>query len=154
MSTLTNNLNINSNLYDKSKKERIVHTNISSSSDETKETRGLKLHFLNQERLQHIKNRHSKDLVAANNVNDNEQVSHNDEPHRSVEGDKNVIFDRVAKDQVADQGHREVAERHHQISNHDALPHGVFGWAVRCGRDGGLNLKHHVMACKCKSHIS
>lgn len=58
--------------------------------------------MLNEERLQHIENGHSEDLVAADDVNDDEEVSYNDEPYGAVEGDEDVVLDGVAEYPVAD----------------------------------------------------
>jgi hypothetical protein len=85
-------------------------------------------------------------LVAADDVDDDEDVGHGDEPAGLLEGDEDVVVDGVAEDVVADEGDGEVADGDDEVGEDDALPHGLLGGLVRGGRDGGLDLQHHVVA--------
>jgi hypothetical protein len=64
-----------------------------------------------------------------------------------LEADEDVGRDGVAEGVVPGEGDCEVAERDDGVvCYHHPLPHGFFRRLLGRGRDGGLDLKHHVMS--------
>jgi hypothetical protein len=92
-------------------------------------------------------------LVAADDVHDDEDVGGGDEPAWLLEGDEDVVVDGVAEDVVADERHGEVADGNDEVGEDDALPHGLLGRLVWRGRDGGLDLQHHVVPRVRERHV-
>ena len=82
-----------------------------------------------------------------------EHVGGGNQPSGPLEGKKNVVFDSVAEHPIADEGDGEVAEGDHNVGHNHAFPHGAFGGLVRSGRDCGLYLKHHVVACVREGYV-
>jgi len=95
--------------------------------------------------LDHVEHRHGVHLVAADDVDDDHEVGGGDEPPRLVEGDEHVGLHGVPEGVVPGEGDAEVAERDDGVGHHDAEPHGLLGRLLRGGRDGGLDLQHHVV---------
>nr|GMD38537.1 hypothetical protein CK203_077047 [Ipomoea batatas] len=93
-------------------------------------------------------------MVASNDVDDNKHVSSSDEPSRFLEGNEDVILNRVSKHPVSDDGHRKVAQKNDGVGHPNSLHHGFVGRLLRRGRDGGLNLQHHVVAGVGERHVS
>nr|GMD33568.1 hypothetical protein CK203_077047 [Ipomoea batatas] len=93
-------------------------------------------------------------MVASNDVDDNKHVSSSDEPSGFLEGNEDVILNRVSKHPVSDDGHRKVAQKHDGVGHPNSLHHGFVGRLLRRGRDGGLNLQHHVVAGVGERHVS
>nr|GMC59326.1 hypothetical protein C2845_PM13G01850 [Ipomoea batatas] len=91
-------------------------------------------------------------LVTSNDMNYNKHVGHSNEPHRLFQGDENVAFHRIAKHPVADKGNREVAQRHHNVSNNHSPPHRNLGRLLRRRRDSSLNLQHNIVTCIRECH--
>ena len=48
-------------------------------------------------------------MVASDDMDEDEEVSGGDEPRGSLEGDENVVIDRVSENVVPDKGDGEVA---------------------------------------------
>lgn len=90
-------------------------------------------------RLKHVEHGHGVDLVAPNNMHHHHEIGHSDEPFGAVRVDDDVVSDLVAVGPVADDGHREVAERHHNVGKDDASPHGDLRGPLLGGRNSGLN---------------
>nr|GMD30151.1 hypothetical protein CK203_077047 [Ipomoea batatas] len=93
-------------------------------------------------------------MVASNDVDDNKHVSSSDEPSGFLEGNEDVILNRVSKHPVSDDGHRKVAQKNDGVGHPNSLHHGFVGRLLRRGRDGGLNLQHHVVAGVGERHVS
>nr|GLL29757.1 exocyst complex component EXO70B1-like isoform X2 [Ipomoea trifida] len=98
---------------------------------------------LNRCRLEHIKNRHGINLIAADDVDDHHEVSSCNEPKRLLQSDQNIIVHLVPEGPVPHQGHRKVAYGVDKIRPQRPLPHGNLGGLLRGGWNGGLNFKNH-----------
>jgi len=86
-------------------------------------------------------------------VDHDEDVGHGDEPAWLLKCDEDVVVDGVAEDVVADERDGEVADGDDDVGEDDALPHGLLGRLVGRGRDGGLDVQHHVVARVRERHI-
>jgi hypothetical protein len=102
--------------------------------------------LLHQHRLHHVEHRHGEHLVAADDVDGHHEVGRRDEPPRLLQADEHVGVHRVTEGVVAGEGDGEVAERDDGVGHHHPAPHGLLGRLLRGGRDGGLDLQHHVVA--------
>jgi len=96
---------------------------------------------------------HNIYLIASNDMDNDEHVSHGDKPSRLLKRQKNVIGNLVAKNPVSDQGDGEVAKSDDNVGNDDTLPHWTLGGLLRGGRDGGLDFENHIVASVGKSHV-
>lgn len=92
-------------------------------------------------------------LIASDNMNENKHIGGCNEPRRLLEGHQNVVVDFVSKYIVPEKRNREVTYEDHEIGYNDPLPHGHLGGLFGRGRDGRLNLQHHVVASEGERHV-
>jgi hypothetical protein len=86
-------------------------------------------------------------------MNNDHHVGEGDEPLGFAEADEDVVVDLVAEGPVADERGREVARGDDGVGDDGALPHGLLGRPLRRGRDGGLDLQHHVVPRVRERHV-
>ena len=72
-------------------------------------------------------------------MKNNKHVSHSNKPRRSLQSDKNVVVNSIAKQPV-------TYESYDNVSNNNSSPHGAFGWLLWSGWNGCLNFQHHVVS--------
>jgi hypothetical protein len=135
------------------RKRRFI-TNVDSPGNETEPESRREPVLPDQHRLDHVEHRHGIHLVAANDVDDDHHVGGGDEPPWPVQGDEDVLIDAVAEGLVADERDGEVAGGDDDVGDDDALPHGLLGQLPRRGRDGGLDLQHHVVPGVRERHLA
>jgi len=93
-------------------------------------------------------------LVASYDMDDDKHVSSYYEPSGFVEGDEDVVFNGIAKDPIANESNREVTEGHNRVCDQNSPPHGTLWGLLWGGRDGCLNLQHHIVSSIGKSHVT
>jgi len=84
-------------------------------------------------------------LVTANDMDDDKHVGEGNEPLRLGERHEDVLIDTTAKGPVPNECDGEVADRDNDVGDEGTLPHGLLRWLLRRGRDGSLDLQHHVV---------
>lgn len=93
-------------------------------------------------------------LIASNDMDNHEHVSHSNKPDRLLQSDEDVVINAVSKDIIAEECYREVTDGDYNVGYNNSSPHWDLGWHLRSRRDCGLNLQHNVVTCISKSHIS
>lgn len=87
-------------------------------------------------------------------MNDDKHVGRGNEPGRLLQGNEDVTINRVSKHPVPNEGDREIADGHNDVCNHNSSPHRHFGWLLRRGWNGCLDLQHYIVPSIGEGHSS